>query len=89
MLILFYLHVPWFGQHDVVDAGVLIGQCPWEEVAKILEHVLGEEGSVGSHHSSHRVENGEESLERLHALGHTLLTLRVEGERERERESQT
>jgi hypothetical protein len=74
-----YIHVPWFGQHDVVDAGIFIGQRPWEEVAKILEHVLGEERSVGSHHPSHRVENREESLERLHTLRHTLLTLRVEG----------
>ena len=62
------INVPWFGEHDVVDAGILIGQRPREEVAKVLEHVFGEEGGVGSHHTSHRVENREESLERLHTL---------------------
>ena len=60
-----------------MDAGVLIGQRPRKEMAKVLEHVLGEEGSVGSHHPRHRVEDREESLERLHTLRHTLLTLKV------------
>ena len=74
-----------------MDAGVLIGQRPRKEVAKVLEHVLSEEGSVGSHHPRHRVEDREEGLEGLHALRHTLFTLKVCGkggrrERERDRE---
>ena len=60
-----------------MDTGIVIGQRPREEVAKVLEHVLSEEGSIGSHHSRHRVEDREESLEGLHTLGHTLLTLKV------------
>ena len=65
---MYIFYLPWFGQHDVVDAGVLIGQRPWEEVAKVLEHVLSEEGGVGSHHPSHGVQDREEGLERLHTL---------------------
>ena len=49
--------LPWFGQHDVVDASIFTGQCPRQEMAKVLEHVLSEERSVGSHHPRHGVQN--------------------------------
>ena len=48
-------------------------------MAEVLEHVLGEEGGVGSHHPRHGVEDGKESLERLQAVGSALVTLKEVG----------
>ena len=48
-------------------------------MTEVLEHVLGKEGGVGSHHPGHGVEDGEESLERLHTLCRALLTLKEGG----------
>ena len=58
-----------------MDAGVVLGEDPGEKLTKVLEHVFGEEGSVGCHHPSHGVENGEESLEGLETLTGTLFSL--------------
>ena len=38
-------------------AGVVIGELPRKEMAEILEHVLCQEWSVGSHHPGHDVED--------------------------------
>ena len=49
-------YIPWFGHHDEVDTGIITAQFPWQQMPQILEHVLGEKRSEGSHHPRHGIE---------------------------------
>ena len=49
--------LPRFRQHGKVHTGISWRQLPGLQVAEILEDVLSEERSEGSHHTSHEVEH--------------------------------
>ena len=58
-----------------MGAGILVRQCPWQQMAQVLEHVLSEERCERCHHPGHGVDDREECLQRLQALWLTTLAL--------------
>ena len=62
-----------------MDTGIIWGCLPAHEVAKVLEHVLGEEGGEGGHHARHEDHHGAQGLHRLQTLLTTLLALQQGG----------
>ena len=59
---LFLSDLPWFWEHQEMDAGILFGENPALEVTEVLKHVLSEEGGEGGHHARHQVHHRTQGL---------------------------